>query len=315
MITGLGLQISTGAFYLKGFIVKDLLMMDILLVKILSVIAIGLIGLLILLALLAILFLFMIYPGRQEKKRYAGLLDYDYAHRGFHNEADAVYENTLEAFKLAVDHGYGAELDVRLTKDKRVVVFHDDDTSRLCGVDKAVKDLTYDELRAMKIKDSQSFVPNLEEVVELFSSKTPLIVELKVAGKDMEICQKVQDIMEGSGVDYCIESFNPEVVRWYKKNRPEVVRGQLSVDYMKAKTKAPFLIKMTMTHLLFGFALKPDFVAYNHWDVGALGFRIYRKLFKKFTVGWTIVSQEQFQEARKNFDLIIFEGFHPDRSD
>ena len=101
--------------------------------------------------LLASVPLFMLAPGRVTKRQRAPFQNVNFAHRGLHSRDKSVPENSLEAFELASRAGYGIELDVQLSKDGQVVVFHDDDLKRVCGVDCRVDEKTYAELTELRL--------------------------------------------------------------------------------------------------------------------------------------------------------------------
>ena len=253
------------------------------------------------------------------------------AHRGFFNNESQWPENSIAAFKRAVDNGYGIELDVQLTKDGVPVVFHDCSLKRMCGVDKNVWDVKFKDIRKLKLANSNEIIPTFEEVLEAVDGNTPLIVEIKGEKNVIKATKKACELLdeyygpvdENGNVDaennrlsgsfgYCVESFNPLAVWWYKKNRPEVIRGQLSTVYSIDDRKKSLIHKM-MTYLAFNVFTKPDFVAYNVKFANRLWFKIYRKLSNVFTVAWTVKSEEQYEEIKNLFDVIIFDTYVPSR--
>ena len=135
---------------------------------------------LIVLAAVAALYLWLIAPSKKHPDSGA-LAGWLYAHRGLHDGNHKVPENSLEAFRRAVDAGYGMELDVQHTRDDRLVVFHDANLKRVCGVDKNVRDLTYGELKRYPLPDG-SVIPLFSEVLELVGGRAPIIVEVKHYG-------------------------------------------------------------------------------------------------------------------------------------
>lgn len=138
---------------------------------------IALIVILSLLLILAILYMIAIAPARRPLGE--PFVSTKYAHRGLHDKE--LPENSLAAFGAAVDRGFGIELDVRLTKDGVLVVFHDDTLTRMCGVDKRVSELTLDEIKELKLAGSEYGVPTLEEFLDCVGGKVPLLIELKGA--------------------------------------------------------------------------------------------------------------------------------------
>ena len=133
---------------------------------------------------------FLIAPGAVTKRQKAPFMGRNFAHRGLHSEDKSVPENSLEAFRLAGRAGYGAELDVRLTKDGQVVVFHDDTLDRMCGVSARVDEKSYDELKLLSLAGTNQRIPLLTEVLETYGGRGPLIVEIKHGCRDRELCEK-----------------------------------------------------------------------------------------------------------------------------
>lgn len=237
-----------------------------------------------------------------------------YAHRGlFDNESDAP-ENSMKAFRKAIDYGFGIEMDVQLTKDKVAVVFHDGKLERMCKVDGKVSDYTFAELQQFSLAKSKEKIPLFSDVLKLVDGKVPLIIEYKIDGVDTSVCAVGNEILENYNGVYCIESFNPFGVRWYKKHRKDVIRGQLSEDFLKNKSGKGMLY-FVMTYLLTNFMAKPDFVAYNAKNYSNISRRICRKLYGNLAVAWTIKSQQQLDEMKEHFDLFIFDSFIPKTND
>ncbi len=233
-----------------------------------------------------------------------------YAHRGLHDNLSDAPENTLAAFQKAVDAGYGIELDVQLTKDGRVVVVHDHNLKRICQVDAEVDSLTYGELQKLPVYASAQRVPLFEEVLRLVDGKVPLIVELKYKNRGSKICEKTQDILNGYDGVYCIESFHPQVLMWYRNHYPAICRGQLSMNYQRedGRRKPEYYV---MRHLLVNFLTRPDFIAYDCRAMRALSKNLCRALYGCPSVAWTVKCQAQLDACRSFYDYFIFEGFCP----
>ncbi len=233
-----------------------------------------------------------------------------YAHRGFHDNKSDAPENSAKAMKLAVEHGYGIELDVQLTKDEKVVVFHDANLKRVCGVDAKVNSMTYEELQKLRLLNSDETIPLFSDVLKIIDGKVPLIMEIKMVDSKTRICELANKEFENYRGQYCMESFHPFAVHWYRKNRPDVVRGQLSANFKKEGQKegiSEWLVHMLLVNVLG----RPDFVAYSHKSANNIS-RNLTKLFGATAVAWTIRSQEELDKNRKKFELFIFEGFRPE---
>lgn len=257
-----------------------------------------------------LVYLFMVCPKIFNKQDCSQFKGYYYAHRGLYDNQSDCPENSLKAIKKAVEHGYGIELDVQLTKDNELVVFHDASLKRVCGVDGKVYEYTYDELKQMKLFNSNQTIPTFKEVLEVIDGKVPFILEYKLDVVSTKVCQLSNELLNSYKGLYCIESFHPLALIWYKKNRPDVIRGQLSMHYWKEKKHFGNIALMFMTFLLCNFLTRPDFIAYDQEDLNNFSRKVTR-FFKAFQVGWTVPSQERYDEIKEHFDIVIFENYLP----
>lgn len=265
---------------------------------------------LVLLAVLILLYLLLIMPrlgNRRERKKFLGVY---YAHRGLHDNATQAPENSMAAFRKAVEAGYGIEMDVQLTKDRIPVVFHDFTLERVCGQKGKVCEYTYEELQQFHLYDSEQTIPLFEDVLNLVAGQVPLIVELKIEFTDLGVCEKADELLRKYDGLYCMESFNPLGVFWYRRHHRSIVRGQLAEAFSRTgEFSGPLYV--LLQNLLLNFITKPDFVAYNHKDADVLSRRICHGIYKGLAVAWTIRSQEELEAARKHFDIFIFDSFIP----
>ena len=234
-----------------------------------------------------------------------------FAHRGLYNNSGSAPENTMAAFRRAVKAGYGIELDIQLTKDGKVVVTHDFHLKRNCGISGDVDQFNYEELGRFPVFHSEERIPLLEDVLKLVDGKVPLLVEIKLPTLNTYTCQAADALLQNYSGKYCIESFNPLALRWYKKHRKDVVRGQLSANLTKPVTEAGFLLSFLVKYLLLNFIGRPDFIAYCYTDTQNVSFLLNKCLLHTPTFAWTVRSQTVLEKYRNKFDSIIFDGFVP----
>lgn len=228
-----------------------------------------------------------------------------FAHRGLYG--NGIKENTAEAFKLAVKQGYGIELDIRLSSDKIPVVIHDATLLRVFGIDRRVDSMTAAEIAAEN-------VPMLYDVLRIIGGKVPLIVEIKVDWSDIAICLAASGLLDDYNGPYCIESFNPLVLMWYKKNRCSVIRGQIATAFKRDGEKGNLFLYFALQHLLLNFMTVPDFIAYKHFYASVLSLKLCRKLYRIPAGAWTIKNEEELLDCRnKKFNFFIFENFQPNK--
>jgi glycerophosphoryl diester phosphodiesterase len=257
------------------------------------------------------LFLWMIHPGLDRNPKMRPFEHTLIAHRGLHDNQSVAPENSMQAFERAVNAGFGIELDVQMTSDGKLVVFHDWDTLRMCGVDCKISEHTYAELRQLPLGVSDERIPLFSDVLKLVNGTVPLVVEIKVGWDYKKTTEAVAAMMEDYAGVYCVECFNPLALSWYRKHVPQVIRGLLSMDYHRDSVKMPGFVKFMLTHLMLNFCAEPDFISYNHKDRKKRGFQLCRKLFKVKTAAWTIQSETELEDAKKWFDMFIFDGFLP----
>lgn len=263
----------------------------------------------ILIALL-IAYLIMIAPRPRRKKAIQGLC-VDYAHRGLHG--DGAPENSLEAFRRAVEAGFGIELDVRQSADGTLYVFHDDSLSRMCGVDKKFIELHDSEIDTLRLSGSEHKIPQFDEVLALVDGKVPLLVELKGAIGDKTLCPAVAPVLDAYKGPYCVESFNSFLIQWFKKNRPGVVRGQL-YTYIKESNPGQTWLHLFGDSMMMNTLSRPDFIAYNEKNERLFFLQLCLRLYRPFRFVWTTRSLERYNELARDGKLSgqIFENFSPD---
>ena len=263
------------------------------------------------LLILVVFYLFLIAPRMFHKPDRAPFYGVHYAHRGlFDNKSDAP-ENSLAAFALAVKNGYGIELDVQLSKDNIPVVFHDATLKRMCGVDGNVWDYTLEELQQMKLATSNQTIPTFADVLDTIAGKVPLIVEYKLDRVQTTVCELGNELLNQyvekyHGV-YCIESFHPKAVMWYRKNRPDIIRGQLSEEFWKNEAQKGQHYLLLLSFLLTNVVTRPDFTSYRYKDYKNLS-RQLCKVMGALSVAYTIKSVADYEKVKNQFDLFIFDS-------
>ena len=270
----------------------------------------------VILFLLLVFLLFWLYAiaprlgGRPDLSR---LRQFDYAHRGLHTADRTVPENSMAAFRQAVEKGYGMELDLQLTKDGQVVIHHDNSLKRVCGVDKQISDLSYEELKEYKLYHTEESCPLFSELLAMVGGRTPLIIEYKGYGEIEKLCQAAWEILKDYRGDYCVESFHPLIVAWFRENHPEVIRGQLmSATAGREKGKPLTALGSFFAARLFtNFITRPDFEAYDWHGRNKLSLKLARSLFRIQEVSWTVRDPETFRKLKKDGCICIFENFEP----
>ena len=251
--------------------------------------------------------LYLLAPGRSSAGQKARFCGVNYAHRGLHTRDKQVPENSIQAFSQAAEKGYGVELDVQLTKDGYVVVFHDDTLDRVCGVSGKIGDFTYSELKKLRLFGTDETIPLFSDVLAVINGRSPILCELKTSGKrNRELCEKTYGFISGYRGELCVESFDPKILQWFRVFAPELFRGQLAAPMKEYEKSAAGPIRaFFLSHGLMNFFGRPQFIAYK------LGYQpptirlAYLLGAQKFA--WT--SHEPRNEQGK--DAVIFEFYRP----
>lgn len=259
-----------------------------------------------------LLYLFAITPRLSKISELTPITAYVYAHRGLYDNDALIPENTLPAFKAAIDSGYGIELDVQLTKDQVAVVHHDTTLIRSCNVDQKIADLTYDELQTYSLFNSQETIPKFEDVLSLVNGQVPILIELKVELDYKTTCEITSQILDTYDGLYTIQSFSPYAVKWFKENKPDILRGQLARNFFEGEPSGQNgFTDFVLSHLLLNFLTKPDYIAYSYKDLNEPSLNICHLLFKTPIIGWTLASEEDYSIYKPKLSTIIFEHFLP----
>lgn len=261
-----------------------------------------------------LLLVWVLLHGRKNGRGWEKFQGVRFAHRGYHDKP-AVPENSLPAFRRAAERGFGAELDVHLTRDGRLAVIHDSDLTRVCGAGGTVEELTAAELAGFRLEGTDEPIPFLEEVLPLFEGRAPLVVELKPAGGNWDaLSAKTMECLDSFHTDYCVESFDPRVLLWLRANRPEVLRGQLSQNYWKRPEGQSLWHRAALTSLLYNVCTRPDFVAYRFEDRKGPSCWLCRRMNLRLAY-WTIRGREDLTTAEREGALPIFEHFDPEEAE
>lgn len=234
-----------------------------------------------------------------DKDKYRDLLSRPFAHRGVHNVEP---ENSLPAFKIAVEMKLGIELDIHLTKDEQIVVFHDDNLRRMTGANEYIKYLTYEQIKQYKLNDSENKIPLLKQVFELVNGKVPILIEIKTNNNMKKLVPKLKELIDTYQGKVFIQSFNPFVLRRCYKAMPNILRGQLSSFFVDDKLS--FYKKIPIKKLFFKKFSHIDFVSYNIENLP-------NKYVNKMNIpilAWTIKTKEDYDKSKQNANNIIVDN-------
>ena len=230
------------------------------------------------------------------------------AHRGLHD--DNTCENSLAAFKAAAEMGVAIELDVRLTKDCRIVVFHDENLLRLTGADAKVCDFTYEQLGALTLCGGEK-IPLLKDVLELVGGRVPILIELK-GGSPIGVLEKrLRRLLRSYEGEYAVMSFDLRRVLWFRLFAPNITRGVLLSRFKEKPYGEYFLRLISANPKVWNIIASPDFIA---CDLRSVCMEDIIAAFNRDVsyISWTASGDELFYAAQKFSRSVIFERVTPE---
>ncbi len=233
------------------------------------------------------------------------------AHRGLHDVAKGVPENSLAAFQAAVEAGYPIELDVRLAGDGDVVVMHDSELERLTARFGPVIELGGAELRQLSLLGTDQRIAGFDETLDLIAGRVPLVIELKNFGRDVEPLESavLGQLRRYDGL-VAVQAFNSLVLKWFETHAPDLIRGQITTDLKARKGWFTAEQEAVLREFWETGAGSPHYLAH---DVKQLPHRYVDRARADGmpVLGWTVKSEADWKAAAAYVDNIIFEGFRP----
>lgn len=271
-----------------------------------------LIGIVVVIVVLVGVYAFMAAPGAKATEQLQPFTQQPIAHRGYFDNETGLPENSLSAFERAIQMNYAIELDVQVTADGTPVVFHDQDTERMCGTPGKIYELTDEQIADMRLLDSDETIPTFADVLSLIDGQVPLLVEVKgVSGDDPKaIAAASAELLDSYEGVYAVQSFNPFALQWFKDNRPDVVRGQLLQDFLKDPEGQSLVNRIGLTTMMTNVLSRPNFISYELADAGQVNFQVVRGATGIDCFAWTLKSQQELDDARsQGFVGFIFDSF------
>lgn len=227
------------------------------------------------------------------------------AHRGLHDLNGKVWENTLSAFRQAMEKDFAIECDVHLSADGVPVVIHDDDLKRLTSMKGFVWQRTAAELRALNVGGTGDHVPLLSDLLDLVKGKVQLVIELKgVPGHDEGLVENVATQLNAYKGNVAVMSFDHWLVRDFKTFMPAIPAGLTAWGRETRQIEAHFAM---LAHGL-------DFISYAVDDLPNPFVKFVRDRLKMPAITWTVRDKHAMELTHRHADQLTFEGFDPDRS-
>lgn len=254
-----------------------------------------------------ILYIITILPRFSHRNKLRALHTHMFAHRGYHCVERMIPENSMAAFQAAVDHNYGIELDVHLTKDHKLVVFHDHTLNRMCNRSGIIEQMTVDELKQCRLLGTNESIPLLQDVLDLVDGRVPILIELKLRKNAFLISKKTYDVLKLYHGVYLIQSFHTLSLLWYRLYAPHILRGQLSSRLTKKSSDEPWIAKFAVETLLSNVVGRPDFISYKMADLPLFSVSVLQKVFRTPIAVWTLRTRKALLKGVSHYQIQIFE--------
>ncbi|MDD7940915.1 glycerophosphodiester phosphodiesterase family protein [Actinomycetospora lutea] len=228
------------------------------------------------------------------------------AHRGLHGEGQP--ENSVGAFVAASKAGYAIELDVHKTRDDKLVVIHDDDTERLTGTKLRVTEADARSLTDLHLDGTEYRIPLLGEALEA-SGNSPVLVEVKSGSDAARIGPLLLEGLSRAVGPVAVQSFDPRIVLWLRRNGCNVPIGQLSGSFKGENL--PLVQRVLLRMMILNTVSRPDFIAFDIRNSRDAFLWLWRTLLRVPVLLWTVRSEQEVKLARARGANIIFEGIEP----
>lgn len=265
-------------------------------------------GIILVIVTLAALYLWMLAPRITHRRQMQAFLGTKWSHRGLHCMDRGIPENSMAAFGRAVKEGLGIELDVHLTKDKKLAVFHDDTLERMCGRQGKIENLSYSDIAKCYLKGTSEKIPLLSDVLAYVRGRVPLLIEIKLPDKNTAICVELAKVLQEYTGSFLVQSFNCLALRWFKKHQGNILRGQLSSNLVKSDAAPHRLVRYCVKYLVSDCLCRPDFISYKLEDAKNISLWILKKVFSVPVAVWTVRTSSAMLRAQKGYDMYIFEN-------
>lgn len=228
------------------------------------------------------------------------------AHRGLH-QGHEIPENSMVAFEAAMAANHPIELDIQLLADGQIAVFHDKDLQRLTGQSGSIFEQTLETLSNFRLFDSDQTIPSLADVLALVNGQVPLLVELKNEGQVGPLESALHEGLKGYRGEVAIQAFNPFSLRWFKRNAPSIIRGQLASNFKGEKLSLHN--KVLLSNLWMNWASEPHFIAYDICALPSWATTFNRRVFNTPLIAWTVRTEAEKNVALAMADNYIFDAF------
>ncbi|MEA1834223.1 glycerophosphodiester phosphodiesterase family protein [Methylobacterium durans] len=236
------------------------------------------------------------------------------AHRGLHDRAAGIPENTIAAARAAIAGGYAIECDVQPSADGEAMVFHDAALGRLTGMTQPVAARPAAELRTLTVAGTPERIPTLSQFLSEIAGRVPLVVEIKSHySGDLTLTRRVVETVSGYDGPVALKSFDPGIVAALRELAPTIPRGIVAETTQDDPAYAPMSesVRRSLSNLLHFDETRPDFLSWRVDDLPCAPAHLARLLGGRPVMTWTVRTEDQRRRARAHADQMVFEGFRP----
>jgi glycerophosphoryl diester phosphodiesterase len=236
------------------------------------------------------------------------------AHRGLHDAAHGVIENTAGAVSAAIAADYGIEIDVQLSADGEAMVHHDDVLGRLTDGEGRLDSFSAAELKRIPFRDSTERMMTLPDLCDLVAGRVTMLIELKSRfDGDGRLAVRVAEVLSGYRGAAGPMSFDPRQMALLRHKAPALVCGIVAAKYRPHPywDQMPNWMQHGMGYLLTGLIARSQFVAYAVADLPALAPLLARRVVGLPLLAWAVRTDAERRCAARWSDQMIFEGFRP----
>ena len=234
------------------------------------------------------------------------------AHRGLHDCAHGIIENTASAAEAAIAGQYGIEADLQISADGEAMVYHDDTLGRLTDGVGALHDMSAAALKRVPFRATTDRMMTLGDLLDVVAGRAMLVIELKSRfDGDLRLAARTAAVLTRYHGPIGVMSFDPALIVELRRVAPRIVRG-IAAGRHYPPPVWPFLNgaqRFELAFLLHGWKSRPNFLAYRVDDLVAVTPQAARRLFGLPLLAWTIRNATERATAARFADQMIFEGF------
>jgi len=236
------------------------------------------------------------------------------AHRGLHDAAKGIVENSASSVRAAMGAGFAVEVDLECAASHMPVVFHDATLDRLTSETGPVATREAEALSRIPLRNSTDCILSLPALLALVNGHVPLVLEVKSTwARDGKFEANIAKMLASYKGPVAVMSFDPYSVAAFRQVAPLLPRGLVAERFDDQRDWPQLTVwqRLAMRNLLTSAIARPHFIAYDIRALPALAPLIAWGLFGLPLIAWTVRTIEERERALRYADAMIFEGIVP----